>query len=141
MYLFLIFTMALVATVVILVFFIDWKKKTTAKVEVSFPDNIEEQVQRVVEAYATIERIKTGSINPDQLDEVYKEAKLIVIANLRERIATCERELSELQRRHCEEATTKLRASSNRTAEDIKNTEDMRNQLLSDLAGHALVLT
>lgn len=132
---------ASVITITVIVSFIldAWEKKQ--KVEVSFPDNIEEQVQRVVEAYATIERIKQGSINPDQLDGVYKEAKLIVIANLRERIATCERELSELQRRHCEEATKKLRASSNRTAEDIKNTEGMRNQLLSDLAGHALVLT
>lgn len=107
--------------------------KRPIECSVILPEKAEEAVQKIVEAYRTLERVKLEAIDSKDLGAVYQEAKLLVIANLRERIAIVEDLLSKLEGQRSRYQVDGLSAPAINTGDRISYQEEERDRLLSKL--------
>lgn len=120
------------AIVVILTIGIYGKNKTIT-VEYNLPEGAEENIQKIIQAYATLERVKSGSISAENLGEVYREAQLLVIANIRERLATIGRSLETLEKSRGRNLENDWTGSAENDARGISKLEAEQTRLLDEL--------
>ncbi len=108
-------------------------KNKTITVEYTLPEGAEENIQKIIQAYATLERVKSGSVSAENLGEVYQEAQILVIANTRERLATIGNSIQTLEKTRGRHLEIKLMSQAADDATSIGKLEAEQTRLLQEL--------